>query len=34
MVIELSFVSFWQLQVYTLTNARPFFYFLGAMNFL
>ena len=33
MVIELSFVCSWHLQVYPLKNARPFFYFLSAMNF-
>ena len=33
MVTELSFICFWQLQVYLLINARPFLYFLGAMNF-
>ena len=33
MVIELSFVCSWHLQIYPLKNARPFFYFLSAMNF-
>ena len=33
MVIKQSFVYFWQLQVYPLTNGWPFFYFLAAMNF-
>ena len=34
MVTELSFVCFWQLQVYPLTNARPFFLLFGCYEFL
>ena len=33
MVIQLSFVCFWQLQVYPLTNARPFFLLFGCYEF-
>lgn len=33
MVIELSFVCLWQLQVYPLTNARPFFLLFGCREY-